>query len=119
MRIKNAEGAYEWGMQDAHPRIMQEREIPAGAWPGGYCNQADQPVAQNAELLQREGTCTAPAYAWIDEKCHNLFIKLNKPVPVGAEILVDYNYSARKQKLLGFGFKAQRPMVTSEYEFRP
>ena len=119
VRIKNAEGAYEWGMQDAHPRIMQERKIPAGAWPGGYCNQADQPEAQNAELLQHEGICTAPVYAWMDEKSHNLFVKLKRPVPAGEEILVDYAYSARKQTVLGFEFKARRPKVTSEYEFRP
>jgi hypothetical protein len=106
-------------MQDAHPRIMQERKIPAGAWPGGYCNQADQPEAQNAELLQHEGICIAPVYAWMDEKSHNLFVKLKRLVPAGEEILVDYAYSARKQTVLGFGFKARRPKVTSEYEFRP
>ena len=106
-------------MQDAHPRIMQERKIPAGAWPGGYCNQADQPEVQNAELLQHEGICTAPGYAWMDEKSHNLFVNLKRPVPAGEEILVDYAYSARKQTVLGFGFKARRPKVTSEYEFRP
>jgi hypothetical protein len=64
---------------------MQERGIPAGAWPGGYCNQADQPEAQNAELLQHEGKCTAPSYDWMDEQCHNLFVKLKRPVPAGEE----------------------------------
>jgi len=46
VRKKTAEGTREWGMQDAHPRIMQERGIPAGAWPGGHCNQVDQLEAQ-------------------------------------------------------------------------
>ena len=31
VRKKTAEGTHEWGMQDAHPRIMQERGIPEGA----------------------------------------------------------------------------------------
>eukprot|EP01036_Dinobryon_divergens_P040818 gene40818-54025_t len=95
VRKKTAEGTHEWGMQDAHPRIMHERGIPAGAWPGGYCNQADQPEAQNAELLQHEGKCTAPSYDWMDEQCNNLFVKLKRPVPAGEEILVDYAYNAR------------------------
>ena len=119
VRKKTAEGTHEWGMQDAHPRIMHERGIPAGAWPGGYCNQADQPEAQNAELLQHEGKCTAPSYDWMDEQCNNLFVKLKRPVPAGEEILVDYAYNARKQTILGFGFKAKRPKVNSEYELRP
>jgi hypothetical protein len=46
----------------------------------------------------------------MDEKSHNLFVNLKRPVPAGEEILVDYAYSARKQTVLG---------LTSEYEFRP
>ena len=46
VRKKTTEGTREWGMQDAHPRIMQERGIPAGAWPGGHCNKVDQLEAQ-------------------------------------------------------------------------
>jgi hypothetical protein len=45
----------------------------------------DQPEAQNAELLQHEGKCTAPSYDWMDEQCHNLFVKLKRPVPAGEE----------------------------------
>jgi hypothetical protein len=55
----------------------------------------------------------------MDEQCHNLFVKLKRPVPAGEEILVDYAYSARKQTVLGFGFKAKRPKINSEYELRP
>jgi hypothetical protein len=54
----------------------------------------------------------------MDEQCHNLFVRLQRPVPVGEEILVDYAYSARKQTVLGFGFKVKRPKVSSEYELR-
>ena len=106
-------------MLDAHPRIMQARKVPPGAWPGGFCNQADQVTEQNAELLQHEGCCTAPAYDWMDEQCHNLFVKLTRPVSAGEEILVDYAYSANWQTRLGFGFDAKRPKVASEYVFRP
>ena len=115
----NAEGKREWGMMDAHPRVMQTRKVPPGAWPGGYCNQADRPEDQNADLLQHEGNCTAPAYEWMDGQCNNLFVKLKQPVGAGEEILVNYAYSANRQTRRGFGFDAKRPKVESDYEFRP
>eukprot|EP01036_Dinobryon_divergens_P029992 gene29992-39172_t len=111
----NTDGVLEWGALDAHPRVMQARKIPLGAWPGSFCNQADQPTEQNAELLQHEGSCATPAYEWMDEQCHNLFLKLKRPVRAGEEILVDFAYSARRQTRLGFGFDARRPKVESEY----
>ena len=65
-------GTEEWGMIDAHPQLMQDRGIPVGAWPGGYCNQADRVEDLNADLLQHEGTCKAPAYEWMDDPQNSL-----------------------------------------------
>ena len=118
VRCRNVEGKLEWGILDAHPRVMRERKIPTGAWPGGFCNQADTPEEQNAKLIQHDGKCTAPAYEWMDEQCQ-LFVKLERPVYAGKEVLIDYAYSSSKQTRLGFGFKARRPNVESDYEFRP
>ena len=115
----NKEGIKEKGMMDAHPKIMKNRGVPPGAWPGGYCNQADFPETQNADILQYYGTCEAPKYEWMDEQCHNLFVKLRRPVRAGEEVLVDYGYSASRQTRWGFGFKAKRVKLNSEYTFRP
>ena len=79
----------EWGMMDAHPQLMQDRGIPAEAWPGGYCNQADRSGDLNADLLQHDGKCDVPMYQWMDDRCRNLFGKLRRPVCSGEEILVD------------------------------
>ncbi len=66
-------------MMDAHPQLMQDhRGIPAGAWPGGYCNQADRSEDLNAELLQHDGKCDVPTYQWMDDRCRNLFVKLRR-----------------------------------------
>ena len=81
-------GAKEWGMMDAHPQLMQGSGIPVGAWPGGYCNQADRVEDLNADLLQHEGKCNAPAYEWMDDRCRTLFVRLRKPVREGEEILI-------------------------------
>ena len=81
-------GAKEWGMMDAHSQLMQGRGIPVGAWPGGYCNQADRVEDLNADLLQHEGKCNAPAYEWMDDRCRTLFVRLRKPVREGEEILI-------------------------------
>ena len=83
-------GTKEWGTMDAHPQLMRDRGIPVGAWPGGYCNQADRVEDLNADLLQHEGTCNAPAYEWMDDRCRTLFVRLRRPVREGEEILVDY-----------------------------
>jgi hypothetical protein len=96
-------GEEEWRMMDAHPQLMQDRGIPAGAWPGGYCNQANQSEDLNADLLQHDGKCKVPTYQWMDDRCRNLFVKLRRPVRAGEEILVEYGYSARRQTLWGFG----------------
>eukprot|EP01036_Dinobryon_divergens_P037246 gene37246-48693_t len=120
VRKQTAEGTHEWGMQDAHPRIMQERESrQQGRGQAATVTKSTSLRRTNAELLQHEGRCTAPSYDWMDEQCHNLFVRLQRPVLAGEEILVDYAYSARKQTVLGFGFKAKRPKVSSEYELRP
>jgi hypothetical protein len=37
--------------RSAHPQLMQDRGVPSGAWPGGYCNQADRSEDLNADLL--------------------------------------------------------------------
>ena len=117
-RCKDAAGKTVWGMMDAHPRHMRERKVPEGAWPGGFCNQADRREDQNADLIQHDGKCTAPAYDWMDARCCNLFVKLNRSVSAGEEILVDYRYSRSKQTRLGVGFDAKRPRVVSDYSFR-
>ena len=67
---------------------MQDRGIPVGAWPGGHCNQADRIEDLNADLLQHEGKCNAPAYEWMDDRCRTLFVRLRKPVREGEEILI-------------------------------
>ena len=90
-------------MIDAHPQLMQDRGIPAGAWPVGYCNQADRGKDLNADLLQHDGKCDVLTNQWIDNRCRNLFVKLRQPVRAGEEVLVDYRYSARRQTLWGFG----------------
>ena len=70
-------GTKEWGMMDAHPQLMQDRGISAGAWPGGYCNQADRSEDLNADLLQQDGKCDVPSYQWMDDRWRNLlFVKL-------------------------------------------
>ena len=108
-------------MIDAHPQLMQDRGIPAEAWPGGYCNQADRSEDLNAELLQHDGKCDVPTYQWMDDRCRNLFVKLRRPVRSGEEILVDYRYSARRQTLWGFGPLAKHPKVplASNNNLRP
>ena len=55
----------------------------------------------------------------MDDRCRTLFVKLRQPVREGEEILVDYQYSARRQTLWGFGPLAKRPKVHSEYGLRP
>ena len=94
-RINN-DGTKEWGMLDAHPAIMEARGVPQGAWPGGCCNQANTAAEKNAVLLQHDGKSAAPAYAWMDGKCRNLFVRLKRPIKAGEEILVDYGYSAHR-----------------------
>ena len=88
------------------------RGIPAGARPGGYCNQADRSEDLNAEdLLQQDGKCEVLTHQWMDDRCRNLFVKLRRPVRAGEEILVDYRYSARRQTLWGFGPLVKHPKV--------
>jgi len=112
-------GETEWGMMDAHPQLMQERKIPLGAWPGGYCNQADRKGDLNADLLQHDGKCEVPSYSWMDERCRNLFVKLRRPVRAGEEILVDYGYSSARQTRWGFGLLAKHPKVPLDCVLRP
>lgn len=118
VEIKGDKGKREWGMMDAHPQLLQERGVPEGAWPGGYCNQADCREDQNADLLQHDGKCNVPPYAHMDDRCRNLFVRLNRPVAAGEEILVDYGYSVTRQTRWGFGFEAKLPKVTSDYVLR-
>ena len=75
-------------MLDAHPAIMEARGVPQGAWPGGYCNQANTAAEENAVLLQHDGKSAAPAYAWMDGKCRNLFVRLKRPIKTGEELWV-------------------------------
>jgi len=114
-------GVKEWGMMDAHPLLMKQRNIPAGAWPGGYCNQTDRIEDLNADLLQHDGTCAVPAYEWMDGRCRNLFVRLRRPVRAGEEILVDYGYSAARQTRWGFGPLAKHPKtpLASKQNLRP
>jgi hypothetical protein len=115
-------GEEEWGMMDAHPQLMRDRGIPAGAWSGDYCNQANQSEDLNADLLQHDGKCKVPTYQWMDDRCRNLFVKLRRPVRAGEEILVEYGYSARRQTLWGFGpLLAKHPKVplASKSNLRP
>ena len=100
---------------DAHPQLMRDRGIPVGAWPGGYCNQADRVEDLNADLLQHERKCNAPVYQCMDDSCHTLFVRLRQPVREDEEIFVDYRYSRRRQTLWGFGPLAKRPKMHSEY----
>ena len=118
VEVKGARGKKEQGMMDAHPQLLQERGVPEGAWPGGYCNQANRREDQNADLLQHDGKCDALPYAYMDDKCRNLFVKLRRPVAVGEEILVDYGYSVTRQTRWGFGFDAKLPKVKSDYTLR-
>ena len=119
VEIIGSHGEKERGCMDAHPRVMGEQGIPAGAWPGGFCNQANNKLELNAVLLQHEGKCTAPRYEYLDDRCRYLFIKTTKPVAAGEELLVDYGYSVTRQTLWGFGLKAKQPKIRSEYVFRP
>jgi hypothetical protein len=108
----------EKGVADAHPSNLVERQAPFNAWPGAYCNQADQPEAQNGILVQHDGRCNAPNYEWLDKRCKNLFVKLLHPVIAGEEILIDYGYSKHKQTRLGFGYDAKKQKVKSSYTLR-
>ena len=98
---------------------MQHEQVPAGAWPGAYCNQGATRAEINGKLLQHDETCTAPKYQWMDDRCRLLFVQLTKPVLAGEEILIDYGYSADRQTRWGFGPKANLPSVKSEYTLRP
>jgi hypothetical protein len=98
---------------------MQQEQVPAGAWPGAYCNQGVTRAELNGKLLQDDERSTAPAYQWMDDRCRLLFVQLTRPVLTGEEILVDYGYSADRQTRWGFGPKANLPSVKSEYTFRP
>jgi hypothetical protein len=118
VEVKGDRGKKEWGMMDAHPQLLQERGVPEGAWPGGYCNQANRREDQNADLLQHDGKCDVPPYAHMDDRCRNLFVKLKRPVTAGEEILVDYGYSVTRQTQWGFGFDAKLPKVISDYTLR-
>ena len=113
------DGEVEWGALDAHPSLMQEEKVPAGAWPGAYCNQGAIRAELNGKLLQHDGSCTAPAYQWMENRCRPLFVQLTRPVSAGEEILVDYGYTADRQTRWGFGPKAKLPTVKSQYTFRP
>lgn len=114
-----SDGEVEWGVLDAHPSLMQSRRIPAGAWPGAFCNQGDSRAELNGKLLQHDGKCSAPAYEWLDGQCRSLFVQLTRPVRAGEEILVEYGYTADRQTRWGFGPKANLPIVESTYGFRP
>ena len=74
VEIDGSNGEKEWGCMDAHPRLMEECGIPFGAWPGGYCNQANNEEELNAILLQHGGKCTAPAYEYLDDRCRTLWL---------------------------------------------
>ena len=107
-------------MVDAHPGLMAERGIPAGAWPGGFCNQADLIEQVNAELFQHDGKCTAPDYEFIDPKVRTLFVRTLRTIPAGEEILIDYAYSPVRQTRWGFGPRAQKRESSEEkYHLRP
>ena len=118
VEVKGLQGKKEWGMMDAHPQLLQERGIAEGAWPGGYCNQANHRDEQNADLLQHDGKCDVPPYLHMGERCRNLFVKLSRPVTAGEEILVDYGYSVTRQTRWGFGYDAKLPKETSDYTLR-
>lgn len=113
------DGEVERGALDAHPMLMQQEQVPAGAWPGAYCNQGTTRAELNGKLLQHDGRCLAPAYKWMEDRCRPLFVQLTRPVLAGEEILVDYGYTADRQTRWGFGPKAKLPIVKSEYIFRP
>jgi hypothetical protein len=108
----------EKGVADAHPSHLVNIHAPFNAWPGAYCNQADQLTDQNAELFSHEGKCTAPRYDFIENKCRNLFVKLLRPVTAGEEIVLDYKYTKHKQTRLGIGYDAKKLKVKSTYSLR-
>lgn len=113
------DGTKEWGMADAHPIVLQERGYPTGSWPGGYCNQAETPDEQNAELFQHDGeVCKAPAYEYMDDRCRKLFVRTTRPVQQGEEILIDYGYHPHRQTKWGFGPKAKKPAFKANYNLR-
>ena len=111
-------GKKQYGVADAHPSNLRSSQLPYNAWPGAYCNQANQPIDQNGELFQHQGKCSAPIYSWIDKRCRNLFVRIIRPVAAGEEVLLNYNYSKHKQTRLGFGYEAKLPKIQSNYSFR-
>ena len=114
------DGEVELGALDAHPSWMQQEQVPAGAWPGAYCNQgATRANKLNGKLLQHDERCTAPAYKWMDDRCRLLFVQLTRPILAGEDIFVDYGYSTDRQTRWGFGPKANLPSVKPECAFQP
>ena len=96
--LTDENGTKEEGVMDAHPKVLENLSgAPSNAWPGANCKQALQEQHQNADHFQNEGQFSAPSYEWMDEKCRNLFVKLKRPIKVGDEILVNYNYSKTRQ----------------------
>ncbi len=96
--------------------------MPAGAWPGAYCNQGATRAKTknlNGKLLQHDERCTACAYKWMDDRSRLLFVQLTRPILAGEDILVYYGYSADRQTRWGFGPNANLPSVKSEYAFQP
>jgi len=75
----------EYGMVDAHPNLMQDKGIPDGAWPGGFCNQADLPEQINAVLFQHDGECRAPHYDYMDDRARTLFVRTLRAISIASE----------------------------------
>ena len=116
--IIGAKRRKEYGMVDAHPSLMQDKGIPDGAWPGGFCNQADCPEQINAELFQHDGECRAPHYDYMDDRARTLFVRTLRAISIGEEILIDYAYSATRQTRWGFGPRAQKSESGAAYMLR-
>ena len=116
--ITGENGRKEYCMVDAHPTIMQDRDIPYGAWPGAFCNQADLPQQVNAELFQHDGECRVPHYEYMDTRVRTLFVRTLRAISAGEEILIDYAYSAVRQTRWGFGPRAQKRESEVVYTLR-
>ena len=105
-------------MVNAHPAIMKERQIPYGAWPAAFCNQADLPEQINAQLFQHDGVCVVPHYEYMDNRVRTLFVRTLRAISAGEEILIDYAYNSKRQTRWGFGPHMKKTKSESVYTLR-
>ena len=102
-------------MVNAHPPIMKERNIPYGAWPAAFCNQADLPEQINGQLFQHDGKCFVPRYDYMDNRVRTLFVRTLRAISAGEEILIDYACNSKRQTRWGFGMQTQKIERESVY----